>query len=64
MKKVALSVIGGSLFIAGYYHVHHQAAYIDTQNAQAGFVTPAAAPATPVSLFSLKTIPAFALRSN
>ncbi|SOD96578.1 hypothetical protein [Spirosoma fluviale] len=64
MKKVILSVVGGSLFIAGYYHVHHQAAYLDTQNTQTGFVAPATTPVSPVSLFSLKTIPAFALRSN
>ncbi|WP_425290815.1 hypothetical protein [Spirosoma linguale] len=62
MKKVVLSVIGGSLFIAGYYHVHHQAAYIDAQTTQAGFVTPATVRASPISLFSLRTIPAFAFR--
>ncbi|MCX6213192.1 hypothetical protein [Spirosoma sp.] len=62
MKKVVLSVIGGSLFIAGYYHVHHQVAYIDAQTTQTGFVAPATVRASPMSLFSLRTIPAFAFQ--
>jgi hypothetical protein len=60
MKKLILPLIGGSLFIAGYYHVHQQAASLGPKQVQTGFAVPTP-PASPSSLFSFKTVPAFAL---
>ena len=37
MKKITISVIGGSLFVAGYYHVHRHSAIVDTKDAQLVF---------------------------
>ncbi|WP_461129802.1 hypothetical protein [Spirosoma aerophilum] len=59
MKKFVLPLIGGSLFIAGYYHVHQQAATLGPKPQQTGFAAPNT-PASPASLFSFKTLPAFA----
>ena len=60
MKKVALSVIGGSLFVAGYYHVHQQADYMATRNKLANTKTTAPT----ISMPPFKSLPAFAFRLN
>jgi hypothetical protein len=60
MKKVALSVIGGSLFVAGYYHVHRQADYLATQSTLASAKTPT----PPINIPPIKSLPAFAFRLN
>lgn len=60
MKNVALSVIGGSLFVAGYYHVHRQADYMATRNTLAS-TKPSA---SPISIPPIKILPAFAFRLN
>ena len=60
MKKVALSVIGGSLFVAGYYHVHRQANYMATRNTLATAKTTAPT----ISMPPIKSLPAFAFRLN
>ncbi|AKD58037.1 hypothetical protein SD10_27170 [Spirosoma radiotolerans] len=60
MKKIALSVIGGSLFVAGYYHVHRHSAYVDTKPTQTALETTA----KPATVFPFKTLPAFALRTD
>ncbi|WP_157816086.1 hypothetical protein [Spirosoma pollinicola] len=57
MKKIAMSVIGGSLFVAGYYHVHRHSAIVDTKDAQLSIQKP-------VSTIPFKTLPAFAFRSG
>jgi hypothetical protein len=55
MKKLALSVSGISLFVAGYYHVHRHAAYTATRNAAV-----LETPATPTPQSQQKTLAVFA----
>lgn len=57
MKKIAMSVIGGSLFVAGYYHVHRHSSIVDTKDVQLGVQKPA-------SIIPFKTLPAFAFQSE
>lgn len=60
MKKFALSVIGGSLFVAGYYHVHQHPAFVDAKPTQTALETSTKA----ATVFPFKALPAFALRTN
>ncbi|GAB3796106.1 hypothetical protein GCM10028819_13190 [Spirosoma humi] len=60
MKKIALSVIGGSLFVAGYYHVHRHSTFVDTKTTQTALETSA----KPATVFPFKTLPAFAFRTD
>jgi len=60
MKKIALSVIGGSLFVAGYYHVHRHSAFVDTKPTQTALETSA----KPATTFQFKSLPVFAFRTD
>ncbi|MFD2932166.1 hypothetical protein [Spirosoma flavum] len=62
MKKTALLIIGGLLFVAGYYHVHRHPAYTEPKDAQAGFQTETIA--TPTTVFPPKIRTAFASHSD